>query len=141
MAEGILREKLKQYKVDAVVDSCGFESFHAGDKPDPRALAVAARRGIDLSSHRGRLFTIGDFDRFDRIYAMDSSHFTRLKKLSRNESDMAKVDYVLNVLHPGQNLSVVDPWYYDEETFEKVYLQLEKACEMIAGQVTGTIKK
>lgn len=135
IAEGILCEKLKENNIAGEVDSCGFESFHVGDQPDPRALAVAAKRGIDLSRHRARLFGQMDFDRFDLIYAMDSSHFKQIIRLSRSESDRARVDYILNMLYPGENRGVTDPWYYGTEAFENVYLQLEEACDRIIEKI------
>ena len=135
LAEGILREKIKTAKITAEIDSCGFESFHVGDPPDTRAQTVAVKRGIDLSSHRARLFTTHDFERFDYIYAMDSSHFNNIMRLTRNESDRSKVDYILNILYPGQNLGVQDPWYHDLRAFEKVYLQLEEACDRIVDKL------
>jgi protein-tyrosine phosphatase len=135
LAEGILREKLRKSRITAEVDSCGFESFHVGDPPDSRAQAVAGKHGIDLSSLRARLFTQGDFDRFDYIYAMDSSHYNNLIRLARNQSEHAKVDYLLNLVHPHQNLGVQDPWYHGTEAFEKVYLQLDEACDKLVGHL------
>jgi protein-tyrosine phosphatase len=132
IAEGILRDKLNKLKVPALVDSCGFESFHEGDHPDPRACSVAMKYGIDISSHRARLFTTRDFNEFDHIYVMDSSHFNKVMSLARNESDEKKVDYILNVMNPGGNKGVQDPWYHDMEAFEKVYRQLDLACERLS---------
>ena len=131
LAEGLLRDQLKEANIAAFVDSCGFESFHTGDPPDPRAQTVAAIHRLDISSHRARLFSIRDFDRFDLIYVMDSGHYRNVTRISRNEADRSKVDYILNVLHPGSNLGVIDPWYLDDEAFERVYVQLDKACEQI----------
>ncbi|MEI6437029.1 MAG: low molecular weight protein-tyrosine-phosphatase [Bacteroidota bacterium] len=141
LAEGILRYKLKTVHLSACVDSCGFESFHIGDNPDPRAQAVATRHGLDISAHRARLFSNLDCDRFDMIYVMDSGHFRNVLKLSRNESDRTKVDYILNVLYPGQNLGVMDPWYHDNKAFEMVYLQLDKACERISQKLISETKQ
>jgi protein-tyrosine phosphatase len=135
LAEGILREKLKRSKIPAEVDSCGFESFHVGDEPDTRAQTVAMKHGIDLSDHRARLFNVRDFDRFDLIYAMDSSHFKNIMKLARNDSDRSKVDYMLNVLQPGQNAGVQDPWYHGMKAFEEVYLQLNEACDQVVANI------
>ena len=132
LAEGILRYKLKTAHIPAYIDSCGFESFHAGDAPDRRAQSTAFKHGIDISSHRARLFSTKDFDRFDLIYVMDSSHYKNVMKVARKRSDMFKVDFILNLLDPGKNLGVMDPWYHDEEAFEKVYLQLDKVCELIS---------
>jgi protein-tyrosine phosphatase len=119
-----------------VIDSCGFESFHVGDHPDQRAQEVAMKRGINLSGLRARLFTIADFDDFDYIYAMDSSHYSNIMKRARNGADRSKVDFMLNVLYPGQNRSVPDPWYHDIKAFENVYNQLDEACERIVEMIT-----
>jgi protein-tyrosine phosphatase len=131
LAEGILREKLKNARIPAYLDSCGFESFHIGDSPDPRAQSTASRHRIDISNHRARLFSVEDFDVFDLIYVMDSGHYRKVMKHARDESDRSKVDYMLNVLHPGKDLGVMDPWYHDQDAFEQVYVQLDKACEVL----------
>lgn len=142
LAEGILRDKLLKREIAAEADSCGFESFHTGDPPDPRAQEVAGRRGIDISSHKARLFSIHDFDRFDYIYAMDSTHYDKIMRLARNESDRKKVDFMLNVLHPGENRDVQDPWYHNLKAFVNVYLLLDEACDVVvAGIISDSAKK
>jgi protein-tyrosine phosphatase len=135
LAEGILREKLKKHHIEAEIDSCGFESFHVGDEPDTRAQTVASRRGIDLSSHRARLFHVQDFDRFDYIFAMDSSHYANIMRYARNDSDRTRVNYMLNVLTPGENRGVMDPWYHDMKAFEAVFQQLDAACDIIVEKI------
>jgi protein-tyrosine phosphatase len=126
---------LKKNHNTAEVDSCGFESFHIGDAPDARAQAIAKKHGIDISAHQARLFTIKDFDRFDQIYIMDVSHYQRVMHLSRNVNDRQKIDFIMNQAFPGSNLNVQDPWYSDISAFEKVYQQLELACEIIASRL------
>jgi len=139
LAEGILREKLRKNGISAVVDSCGFESFHVGDPPDPRAQEVAGKRGIDISMHRARLFTTRDFERFDYIYAMDTSHYQNIMKQARSATDRLKVDFMLNLLYPGKNLGVIDPWYHDLKAFEKVFLQLDEACDLIVDRISSNL--
>ena len=141
LAEGILRNKLKTSGIPAYLDSCGFESFHTGDPPDRRAQAVASRYGTDISAHRARLFSVVDFDIFDEIYVMDSGHHRQVMKLARNEADRAKVSYMLEVLFPGKNRGVLDPWYHDEEAFEQVYLQLSEACDLITRRLVSESKQ
>lgn len=135
LAEGILREKLAKKRIPADIDSCGFESFHVGDEPDERAQAVAAKRGIDISGHRARLFNVDDFDRYDFIFAMDTSHYQNILRKARNDADRAKVDYMLNLIYPGQNEGVQDPWYHGLKAFESVYLQLDEACEQFVNNL------
>jgi len=127
-----MKDKLTAKHIPGKVDSCGFESFHIGDRPDRRAQVTASRHGLDISGHRARLFTTRDFDDFDLIYVMDTGHFNNVMKLARNAADRARVDYMLNVISPGQNLGVMDPWYHDQEAFEEVFLLLDQACEMVA---------
>jgi len=132
LAEGILKDKLRKKKILAEVESAGMEDFHVGDPPDERACKTARKRGIDISGHRGRLFGVDDFDHFDKIYIMDSSHYMALSGLSRNDYDLKKVDYTMNAVEPGKNIPVKDPWYDGMNEFEVVYEQLDQACEKIA---------
>jgi protein-tyrosine phosphatase len=131
LAEGILREKFLKYHIRGEVDSAGFESFHVGDPPDDRARKIARQNGIDISGHRARLVRVSDFDRFDHIYAMDAYHYQSLMKLARNEEDRKKVNFVMNVVFPGKNIPVQDPYYDGYSAFETVYRQLDEACEKI----------
>lgn len=141
MAEGILRQKLKEAGLEAETDSCGFESFHEGDSPDQRAQSVCRKNGIDISSHVARLFRKSDFDRFDRIFVMDSSHYQNVARMARNHEDMKKVDYTLNLIYPGKNLAVDDPWYHDMNAFEKTFVQLDLACRRIVEDLIPERKK
>src|SRR5512138_3721178 len=92
LAEGILREKFNNYGIKGVVDSAGFETFHIGDMPDERARRVAREHGIDISAHSARLFSVKDFDRFDKICVMDKWHYQNVMRLARSETDEAKVE-------------------------------------------------
>ncbi len=141
LAEAILEDKLRRRGIRAVVDSAGFEPFHVGDRADPRARKVAAAHGLDLSGHVARLFTPEDFDRFDHIFVMDSWHYRNLTRMMRNDSDMEKVDFVMNPAYPGKNRQVEDPYYEDYPAFERVYAQLDEACDKIAEMVQYEEKK
>lgn len=141
LAEGILRNKMTYRGLEITIHSCGFESFHVGDAPDIRAQIVANRNGIDISGHRARLFRTNDFDEYDRIYVMDSGHYQKLMKLARNGSDKKKVTLIMNACHPGENISVPDPWYDSMPAFENVFSQLDDACEAIASEIESTLNK
>ena len=52
--------------------------------------------------------------------------------MSRDENDLKKVDYIMNVIESGKNIPVQDPWYDGMNAFEEVYSQLDQACEKIA---------
>jgi protein-tyrosine phosphatase len=137
LAEGILRDKLEKLNIQAEVDSAGLEDFHEGDPPDERAILTARKRRIDISGHRARLFRSSDFDRFDRIYVMDPFHHYTLLSMARTDADMKKVDFITNILTPGRNIPVKDPWYDGMSAFEAVYEQLDPICDKLAGTLAN----
>lgn len=141
MAEGILREKLQLLNYPGTIDSAGFENFHVGDPPDERAIVTLRKRGIDITGHVARLFSVKDFDRFDQIYVMDSYHYSNISQLARDDKDMEKVDYIMNVVYPCSNLPVKDPWYNEISAFEKVYDQLNNACNILASKLVAGVSK
>lgn len=140
MAEGILKHKFQQLHYSGTVDSAGFENFHTGDSPDDRAILTLQKRDIDITGHVARLFSVNDFDRFDKIYVMDSYHYSEVAQLARDDRDMERVDYIMNVVNPDSNLPVVDPWYDGLEAFEMVYEQLDRACEILAKWIVSGSK-
>jgi protein-tyrosine phosphatase len=133
LAEGILKSKLITKKVK--IDSAGTGSYHLGELPDPRSIAVAKKNGIDITDQRGRKFVVEDFDNFDRIYVMDAYNYEAVIKLARNEADKAKVDFILNEVFPNENLDVPDPYSGGDYGFKNVFKMLNEACDVIAKKI------
>ncbi len=138
LAEGIMRKKLTENNIEGEVDSCGFESFHIGDKPDSRAIKVALQHGIDISAHRGKQFKKSDFDYFDKIYVMDSTNHRDVSGMVRNNNDLGKIDYIMNMAYPGSNMPVPDPYYGGPDGFEKTWKLLDIATDKIIENINGT---
>ncbi|MCU0370407.1 MAG: low molecular weight phosphotyrosine protein phosphatase [Bacteroidales bacterium] len=132
-----MKDKIKRLHLNVEVDSAGFETFHRGDPADPRSVAVAAEHGIDLSNHVARMFSVRDFDRFDRIYVMDRTNYNDVMGVARDTQDEQKVDFILNVVAPGENRQVPDPWYNGKEGFVKVYRMLDHACEQLVKEISA----
>lgn len=130
LAEGILKQKAAERDLDWTVDSAGTGSWHIGEPPDRRSVAVAKKHGLDISAQRARQFRPKDFEDFDRIFVMDSSNFQDVLAQAQKESQRKKVDLLLNVSHPKENRNVPDP-YWDDNGFEKVFQMVEKACEQL----------
>ncbi|MEE2699926.1 MAG: low molecular weight protein-tyrosine-phosphatase [Bacteroidota bacterium] len=133
LAEGILKAKTNH--LDVLVDSAGTSAYHISEQPDIRSIAIAKKHGIDLSCQRARQFCINDFDKFDKIYAMDTSNYTNIISLARSESDKEKVDLILNEINPRSFQSVPDPYYGGDNGFQDVYDMLDKACVKIVEQL------
>ena len=128
LAEGILKSKTKNLKVD----SAGTAGYHIGKQPDIRSIDIAKKHDIDLTSQRARQFSIRDFDDFDKIYVMDNDNYSKIISLARNQEDMDKVDLILNEINPKEYKSVPDPYYGGDEGFQNIYNLLETSCEVIA---------
>lgn len=135
MAQGILEHKLRQESIEAEVDSAGTAGYHIGDPPDHRATRKAAEKGIDISVYRGRQFNESDFNQFDLIFAMDNYNYLDIISLARDDSEKSKVEMILNRLHPGEDMSVPDPYYGGEEGFENVFKLLDAACDRIIDEL------
>ena len=135
LAKGILRDKARKNGLRIEVDSAGFEAYHVGEGADPRSLQVAARHDIDISDHIARRFKTSDFDNYDRIYVMDSNNYQDVMGVSRDESDREKVDFMLNLSHPGQDRAVPDPYYGGKDGFENVFRMLDQACEVLIDEI------
>ena len=135
LAEGILHKKVTARKLPAHVESVGTSNYHVGDNADPRSIEIARKHQVDISKHRGRQFITNDFERFDKIYTMDRANHRNILNQARNESDRSKVELILNVVEPGSNNEVPDPYYSGKDGFEHVYGLLDEACEMIADEI------
>ena len=133
LAEGILRSKLSEDKF--IVDSVGTGNYHIGDPPDKRSINIAKKYNLDISSLRGRQFSVKDFENFDLIYVMDQSNYNDIINLARNNDDISKVHFILNEVYPDQNYNVPDPYLGNEHGFDNVYKMLEEACSIIANKL------
>ncbi len=132
LAEGVLRQKIEEYNIKNIeVDSCGTSNYHIGQAPDQRTQDNALQNGTNLSQLRARQFEVSDFDRFDKIYVMDSSNKSNVLELARNEADKNKVDLFLNIRYPNQNLQVPDPYFGGEQGFQNVYKLVDETCEAL----------
>jgi protein-tyrosine phosphatase len=134
MAEGIMKHHLEASGIEAYVDSAGTSGWHEGEPPDHRATITCRNHGIEISSQRSRPFAVSDFDRFDLIFAMDHENYRNLINMTDVQGDRAKVSMIMNVLHPGSNKAVPDPYFGGDEGFEVVFHMLDSAAQAIIRQ-------
>lgn len=132
LAEGIMRQKINERKLDWEVDSAGTGAWHVGELPDPRSIEVAKVNNIDITNQNARQFNRDDFHEFDLILTMDAMNFQNVMSMAREEQE-EKVHLIMNFVSPGKNEQVPDP-YYGERGFDLVFEMLEEACEKIAAQ-------
>ena len=130
LAEGILQQKLVDAGLDWTVDSAGTNGYHIGEAPHRLSQKVARLNGIDISAQRSRQFSAEDLSQFDIIYAMASDVIREMKYIAGNRYNPAKVDLFMNLLQPGKNYDVPDPWYGGEDGYHEVFDMLDQASDM-----------
>jgi protein-tyrosine phosphatase len=130
LAEGIMKHKIAQHKLDWEVDSCGTGGYHIGSLPDSRSIEIASKYDIDITDQRARKLRSSDFQEFDLIFAMDVYNYQDILKQA-NENEKSKIKLILNESNPMKNMSVPDPYYGGENGFENVYQMLDHACDKI----------
>jgi len=128
-AEGYFRHIIKEAGLTEQIktDSAGTHAYHIGSPPDDRAQIAASKRGIDLSSLRGRKVESHDFDRFDYVLAMDSSNHSDLEYVAGGGADN-----LFMFLEFAENFSegeVPDPYYGGDQGFEHVLDLIEDASK------------
>jgi protein-tyrosine phosphatase len=141
LAEGILKDKIKKNKLNIQVDSCGFEYEHLGCQPDYRAIQIAIQHNIDITAKKARLFSVKDFDQYDKILVMDQNNYRMVSNIARSKEDLEKIDLIMNLLHPGKNMEVPDPYYGKLDNFNQTYQMLDLAMDKIIELIKNKIWK
>jgi len=99
------------------VTSAGTANWHVGAAMDPRARQALDRAGY---SNEGTPAAFADrtyLDSHDIVVAMTREHANDIRRRLTNES--TEVVLLRNLLDPGQNLDVADPYYGDDAEFDQ----------------------
>ncbi len=127
-AEGVFRAVVRQRApgFPVLIDSAGTHDYHVGESPDPRSVAAAKRRGVDLGALRGRQVEDADFARFEYILAMDRDNRSAL--LERAPAHLhPRVRLFMEFAGRPELLEVPDPYYGGPSGFELVLDLVEAA--------------
>ena len=134
-AEGVLRLRLEEAGLSARarVDSAATGSSHIGHPPDERAIACAAKHGVDISALRARRLALEDFDEFDAILCADRTilHDARMRK---PRTSHAQVELLLDWSGVGRK-DVPDPYYGSARDFEQAFRLVDAAAMGIVERV------
>jgi protein-tyrosine phosphatase len=129
-AEGVFRKLVQERAphLQVEIDSAGTHAYHVGEPPDRRAIAAAARRGIDLSGLRARVVDQADFEGFDMLVAMDQ--LNREVLLDRSPEQYRDRVRLMLEFAPTTNVEdVPDPYYGGPIGFEHVLDLVEEASK------------
>lgn len=130
LGEGIFRALVERRGLSGrfEIDSAGTGDWHVGEPPDPRSVAIAAQHGIDIRGQRARQVRGDDFERFDRIVAMDRANERDLRALCAPE----RHDRIrrLREFDPIAGHDVPDPWF-GTHGFDLVFAMIERCCDRL----------
>ena len=134
IAEGILREKLKNLNIEGDVDSAGFESFNINEPPDKRVVELANKYGYTLTG-AVRIFVTDDFEKFDKILVMDTIAYNKVMELAKKDDHKNKVQYLMSYANGGKNESIPNPYYSGNADCEIIFQMINLAVEKLADEI------
>jgi protein-tyrosine-phosphatase len=135
MAAALLQQAL--HPAGVRVESAGFTMPNRAPPRD--AVAAAARRGVDLSSHRSRLITADVVNAADLVVVMEPEQQRAVcERFGRRSRDVI----VLGDLDPApiQARTIRDPIEQGPDVFEASYTRIEDCVRELAralGSVAG----
>jgi protein-tyrosine phosphatase len=137
LAQGVAEARAAAANLAVAVDSAGTAGWHQGSPPDPRAIAAAARRGLDIAAQRARRVAPDDFRRFDLLCAMDTRVKATLDAM-RPADATARVTLLMDFAAGSTLRTVPDPYYEDDAAFDIVLDLIEQA---VAGLLAPAIDR
>ena len=119
------------------VIGCASAGFIGNDRPSPGdAVAAAARRGLDLDSHRSRMLTPAHAGGSDLIVVMAPDQkraiCSRYGRLRRDVIVLGDLDP-----HMIETREIADPWDQPPHVLEASYDRVTRCVRELAAAVTG----
>jgi protein-tyrosine phosphatase len=136
LAEAAFRREAERLGLDVEIDSAGTGDWHIGYPPDPRAAAVAARNGIDISSLKARQVSAADFRSFDHIVALDSNNLRDLERL-RPEGGKARLSLLLDHVEGREGQAVADPYHGEDSHFDLAWDDASAGARGLAHRIAA----
>lgn len=143
MAEVILTDLAKKRGLqDALkITSAGTGEWHVGEKADPRTRAALERAGYSGELHRAKQFDPDWFAKVDLIVTFDRGQRRILRAWAEGEDQRALVQPLLSFdPSPESGTEVPDPYYGNDELFDKVRDVIERACRHLLDQIEPAVR-
>lgn len=139
MAAYLLRRAVEDAGIEDVdIDSSGTSDWEIGNPIDPRAAELLTGRGIETSGHVARQFAAAHFADADLVLALDTDHYTALRRMAATDADRAKIRMLRSfdptlAGEPPAKQGVYDPWFGDKADFTAT-------ADMISGALPGLVR-
>lgn len=128
-AHGVFEDFLRRAELESYfhVDSAGTNVSHPGNAPEERAQQIAIRAGYDLSHLQARPLEAADFDNFQYIICMDSSHVEKVRE-RQPPHFLGSAELLLHYCGSLKDSEVPDPYYGSLGDFKRAMLLIEEGC-------------
>ena len=136
LAEAALREEASRQGVDLRVDSAGTGDWHLGYPPDPRAVAVAKKNGVDITGLRARLVTPEDFRQFDYVIALDAQNLANLRAMQPADGK-AELSMLMDHVEGREGQPVSDPYEDNVEQFDRTWADVTAGAQGLARRIAA----
>ncbi len=141
-AEGLFRHRIREAGLEGRLlgDSAGTEGYHAGDAPDSRAIAEAARHGVEIGDLRARQLERADFERFDLLLGMDRGHLVSMRRLAPPPA-RDRIGLLLAHAPDCGQAEVPDPYYGGEAQYRLSYRLIDAGIAGLMRYLAETVAR
>ena len=131
MAEGAFRARIAEAGLAGriEVDSAGTGDWHVGLPPDERAVATAARNGVDISMLRARQLQAADYRSFDWLLCADADNLRTVRARSPGGTG-AGIRLLLDWSGQGA-IEVPDPYTGGRREFDLAWEMVDRAARSL----------
>jgi protein-tyrosine phosphatase len=141
MAEGVLRARIEASPLagQVILDSVGTGNWHAGEPPDSRAIATAARHGVDISALRARQLSRDDYTRHDWLLCADRNNLRDVRARGPSEAH-SRCALLLEWAGIAADADVPDPYTGGDAEFEAVWAMLDHAAQGVVTRLERDLR-
>ena len=132
MSEFIMKDMVQKRGLSdrVYVESCATSCEELGNPVYPPARRELESRGVKCEHRGARRMTVADYDRFDKIVAMDEQNLRNMRNFVGSDPEN-KVSLMME--WSGEHRGVADPWYTGD--FAKTFDDISIACNDMLGQI------
>lgn len=134
MAEGAFRAEANRAGLKVAVDSAGTADYHVGEPPDPRALAMARRHGVDIGMLRGRQLVADDFRHFTHVLVMDHANLANARRIVPDDA-ISQPALLLDLVEGREGMALADPYYGGDDQFEDTWADVMAAARALVAEL------
>ena len=122
MAEFVMKDLVKQAgrEKEFIIASAAVSREEIGNPVYPPARRELAKHGIACDGHAAHQITRRELESYDRIYYMDRSNASYLRRLFGSDAEKCQ---------PLLSRDVADPWYTGD--FEVTWKDILEGCQRI----------